>query len=204
MMPRMTKLDLAPAAERMAALVGGVSDDQLGGVTPCPAYTLGDLLDHVGGAAIAFTAAARKTVPPGGSKGPSGDASRLEEGWRDRVRRDLDALAAAWDDSDAWTGTAVAGGVELPGEVAGLVVLDELVVHGWDVARSSGQSYDVDPASLEVVHGFVAQFSGPGHDEMRSGMFGPVVPVPDDAPLLDRVLGMAGRDPGWSPGSVVG
>jgi uncharacterized protein (TIGR03086 family) len=92
----------------------------------------------------------------------------------------------------------------LPGEVAGLVVLDELVVHGWDVARSSGQSYDVDPASLEAVHGFVAQFSGPGQDEMRSGMFGPVVPVPDDAPLLDRVLGMAGRDPGWSPGSVVG
>jgi len=200
----MTQLDLAPAARRMAALVGGVSDGQLGGVTPCPAYTLGDLLDHVGGLAIAFTAAARKADLPGGSQGPSGDASRLEEGWRDRVNRDLDALAAAWADPGAWTGTAVAGGVEMPSEVAGLVALDELVLHGWDVARASGQPYEVDPASLEAVHGFVAQFSGPGQEESRAGLFGPVVPVPDDAPVLDRVLGMAGRDPSWSRGSVVG
>jgi uncharacterized protein (TIGR03086 family) len=200
----MTQLDLAPAARRMAALVGGVSDGQLGGVTPCPAYTLGDLLDHVGGLAIAFTAAARKADLPGGSQGPSGDASRLEEGWRDRVTRDLDALAAAWADPGAWTGTAEAGGVEMPAEVAALVALDELVLHGWDVARASGQPYEVDPASLEAVHGFVAQFSGPGQEESRAGLFGPVVPVPDDAPLLDRVLGMAGRDPSWSRGSVVG
>jgi uncharacterized protein (TIGR03086 family) len=200
----MTQLDLAPAARRMAALVGGVSDGQLGGVTPCPAYTLGDLLDHVGGLAIAFTAAARKADLPGGSQGPSGDASRLEEGWRDRVTRDLDALAAAWADPGAWTGTAEAGGVEMPAEVAALVALDELVLHGWDVARASGQPYEVDPASLEAVHGFVAQFSGPGQEESRAGLFGPVVPVPDDAPLLDRVVGMAGRDPSWSRGSVVG
>jgi uncharacterized protein (TIGR03086 family) len=200
----MTQLDLAPAARRMAALVGGVSDGQLGGVTPCPAYTLGDLLDHVGGLAIAFTAAARKADLPGGSQGPSGDASRLEEGWRDRVTRDLDALAAAWAGPGAWTGTAEAGGVEMPAEVAALVALDELVLHGWDVARASGQPYEVDPASLEAVHGFVAQFSGPGQEESRAGLFGPVVPVPDDAPLLDRVVGMAGRDPSWSRGSVVG
>jgi uncharacterized protein (TIGR03086 family) len=200
----MTQLDLAPAARRMATLVGGVSDGQLGGVTPCPAYTLGDLLDHVGGLAIAFTAAARKADLPGGSQGPSGDASRLEQGWRDRVTRDLDALASAWADPRAWTGTAVAGGVEMPAAVAALVALDELVVHGWDVARASGQHYDVDPASLEAVHGFVAQFSGPGQVESRAGLFGPVVPVPDDAPLLDRVLGMAGRDPNWSRDSVVG
>jgi uncharacterized protein (TIGR03086 family) len=200
----MTRLDLAPAAKRMAALVGGVSDNQLGGVTPCPAYTLGDLLDHVGGLSVAFTAAARKVEPPGGSQGPSGDASRLEEGWRDRIARDLDALAAAWAEPEAWIGTAVAGGVEMPAGVAALVALDELVVHGWDVARASGQPYDVDPVSLEAVHGFVAQFSGPGQEESRAGMFGPVVPVPDDAPLLDRVVGMAGRDPSWSRGSVVG
>lgn len=200
----MTRLDLAPAAKRMAALVGGVSDNQLGGVTPCPAYTLGDLLDHVGGLSVAFTAAARKAELPGGSQGPSGDASRLEEGWRDRIARDLDALAAAWTEPQSWTGTAVAGGVEMPAEVAALVALDELVVHGWDVARASGQPYDVDPVSLEAVHGFVAQFSGPGQEESRAGLFGPVVPVPDDAPLLDRVVGMAGRDPSWSRGSVVG
>ena len=91
-----------------------------------------------------------------------------------------------------------AGGIELPGEQAGIVALDELVLHGWDVARASGQPYEPDPALLEIVHDFVAQFSGPGMDEQREGLFGPEVEVPADAPLLDRVLGLAGRDPGWS------
>jgi uncharacterized protein (TIGR03086 family) len=91
-----------------------------------------------------------------------------------------------------------AGGVELPGEVAGLVALDELVVHGWDIARASGQTYHCDRALLEAVHGFVAQFSGPGQEAAREGLFGPVVEVPEEAPLLDRVIGLTGRDPAWS------
>lgn len=35
--------------------------------------------------------------------------------------------------------------------------------------------------------------------ELRSGQFGPVVPVPDDAPAFDRVLGLTGRSPSWRP-----
>ena len=57
-----------------------------------------------------------------------------------------------------------------------------------------------DAASLEAVHGFVAQFSEPGMEEARAGLFGLVVDVPEDAPMLDRVIGLTGRDPGWSPG----
>ena len=92
-----------------------------------------------------------------------------------------------------------AGGVDLPGEVAGLVALDELVIHGWDVARASGQAYDCDSPSLAAVHGFVAAFSGLGQEAEREGLFGPEVEVPADAPLLDRVIGLTGRDPAWSP-----
>jgi uncharacterized protein (TIGR03086 family) len=91
-----------------------------------------------------------------------------------------------------------AGGVDLPGEIAGLVALDELVLHGWDVAMASGQPYDVDAASLEATWGFVSQFSGPGHDDDRRGLFGPEIEIPADAPRFDRLLGMSGRDPGWS------
>jgi hypothetical protein len=50
------------------------------------------------------------------------------------------------------------------------------------------------------VHAFVSQFSEPGQEEARAGLFRPVVEVPDDAPLLDRVIGLTGRDPAWSPG----
>jgi uncharacterized protein (TIGR03086 family) len=196
----MTPANLEPAARRMGDLVSSVPDDLLDAPTPCPEYTLGDLVEHVGGAASAFTGAAAKDLGDATSQGPSGDSSRLSDDWRNRIPRDLAALADAWRDPDAWTGMTKAGGVDLPGEVAGLVALDELVIHGWDVARATGQPYEVDADSLEVVHGFVAQFSEPGMEEARAGLFGPVVEVPENAPLLDRVIGLTGRDPGWSPG----
>jgi uncharacterized protein (TIGR03086 family) len=181
----------------MAALIRGIPEERLKDPTPCPAYTLADLVEHVGGLTLAFTAAATKDVAELGGQAPAGDASRLPEDWRSRIPQDLERLAEAWRDPDAWQGMTRAGGVDLPGEVAGLVALDELVIHGWDVAKASGQPYDVDPVTLDAVHGFVLQFSGPGQEELRAGLFGPVVEVPADAPLLDRVIGLAGRDPAW-------
>ena len=126
----MTPIDLDPATRLMADLVRRVDDEQLDRPTPCPDYTLGDLLDHVGGLSLAFTAAATKTPMPDGSQGPSGDGSRLGGDWRDRIPSALEELAAAWRDEDAWTGMTRAGGLDLPGEVAGLVALDEVVLHG--------------------------------------------------------------------------
>jgi uncharacterized protein (TIGR03086 family) len=196
----MTHVDLTPAAGLLADLVGEVPDDLLDAPTPCPDYTVGDLVDHVGGAALAFTGAAVKDMGDVTASGPSGDASRLWDDWRTRIPRDLTGLAEAWRDPDAWTGMTRAGGIELPGEVAGVVALDELVLHGWDIARATGQDYECDLPSLEAVRGFVEQFSGPGMEAARDGLFGPVVDVPADAPLLDRVVGLAGRDPAWSPG----
>lgn len=195
----MTVIDLEPAAQRMSDLLGGVPDGPLDGPTPCPAYTLGALLDHVGLLTLAFTAAAKKETDESGSDRGSGDASHLWDDWRTRIPRDLVALTEAWRDPAAWTGMTKAGSFEMPGEVAAVVVLDELVLHGWDLARASGQPYDVSQAELEVVQGFVSQYSGPGQENEREGLFGPEVPVPDDAPLLDRVLGLSGRDPAWSP-----
>jgi uncharacterized protein (TIGR03086 family) len=195
----MTLVDLGPAAQQLASLLDGVADEALDAPTPCPDYRLGDLVEHVGGLALAFTAAARKaTDDPASQRAPSGDGSQLPDDWRTRIPRDLDALAEAWRDPSAWTGTTQVGGGEFPGEQAGLFALDEIVLHGWDVARACGQEYDVDEASLEVLHGFLAEFSRPGQEAFRTGLFGPVVEVPADAPLLDRVIGMAGRDPAWS------
>ncbi len=195
----MTVVDIEPAARRMADLIRGVGDGTLDGPTPCPDYTLGDLVDHVGGLTLAFTAAAMKSTGGAAGQAPSGDSSRLGDDWRTRIPRDLAALAEAWRDPAAWQGMTLAGPLEMPADIAGLVVLDELVLHGWDVARASGQGYDCDEPSLDAVHGFVAQFSGPGQEEAREGLFGPVVDVPSEAHLLDRVVGLAGRDPAWSP-----
>jgi uncharacterized protein (TIGR03086 family) len=182
----------------MADLITNVRDDMLGAPTPCPAYTLGDLVEHVGGLAVAFTAAATKDIGGASAQGPSGDASRLSDDWRTSIPGRLVALATAWSHPEAWTGMTRAGGVDLPDQVAGVVALDELVIHGWDVARASGQAYDCDPQSLDAVHAFLAETAAPGQEAMRRGIFGPVIPVSDGAPPMVRVVGLAGRDPHWT------
>ena len=195
----MSQIDLEPATRRLAALVAAVPADALDGPTPCPEYTAGDLLDHIGGLALGFAAAARKDRTEITAQAPSGRASRLERDWRVDIPRRLDTLAQAWRDPDAWTGMTRVGGVDLPGEVAGVVALDELVVHGWDLAHATDQPYECDRPSLDAVHGFVQQFAAPEMAPQREGLFGPVVTVAGDAPLLDRVIGLAGRDPHWCP-----
>jgi uncharacterized protein (TIGR03086 family) len=190
-------LDLEPAVRVLTDLVTGVRDEQLTAPTPCAETSLGDLLDHVDGLSLAFTATATKT-PVEGGPGPSADASRLGPDWRSRIPQRLATLAAAWHEETAWEGMTQAGGLDLPAHVAGVVALDEVVVHGWDIARASGQTFGCEPSLLEAVYGFV-RAAVDHHAQGTPGLFGRPVPVPDDAPFLDRVIGLTGRDPAWRP-----
>lgn len=193
----MDPLDFAPATTTLARLVTGVTDGQLTARTPCPAYTVADLADHIGGLASAFTAAARKGDVPAG--GGSGDGSRLEDGWRERIVAQLAELTDAWRDPAAYDGFTMAGPIEMPAEVAALVALNEVVVHGWDLAAGTGQEYRPDPAGVQACLDMIGDRTD-ATDEPE-GLFGPVVPVPDDAPPFDRLLGQTGRDPRWAPAS---
>jgi uncharacterized protein (TIGR03086 family) len=187
--------DLTPGAQTLARVVAGLGDDQLGAPTPCHGVTVADLLDHVDGLSLAFTGAAAKD-PDAGRQPPSADGSRLGADWRTRIPDRLGRLAAAWQDDAAWAGMTRAGGVDLPGEIAGAVTIDEVVVHGWDLAVATGYAYACDEELLEAAYGFAqgAVARDPGGSP---GLFGPPVPVPDGAPLLDRLLGLTGRDPAW-------
>jgi uncharacterized protein (TIGR03086 family) len=188
-------IDLHTAAQRTASLVTSLADEQLELPTPCPEARVGDLIDHLGVFAVRFLAAAHKdsgdrTTPP-----PSPSRANLEPDWRDRISRDLLALADAWGDPQAWEGSTYAGGTEMPAAVVGLVALDELVVHGWDIAVATGQPYGPAAQEIEAAMSFVTSFDAP-----RDGrLFGPIVPVADTATQLDRLLGLTGRDPSWQP-----
>jgi uncharacterized protein (TIGR03086 family) len=193
-------LDLRPAADRMAELVRAVSEDQLDAPTPCAEMRLDDLLVHVDRFSRAFAAAAAKERGPLTSQPPPRpDAAQLGADWRVRIPEQLVALGAAWTDPIAWEGTAQIGGGEMPAEGAGMAALDELVVHGWDVARASGQPFDCDRPSLEACLRFVVMISPPERRTGGDGLFEPAVEVPDDGPLLDRLIGLTGRDPMWRP-----
>ncbi|MEU7643789.1 TIGR03086 family metal-binding protein [Streptomyces huasconensis] len=195
------ELDLAPQARLVARLAEHVTDEQLERPTPCPEYAVRHLLGHLIGLAQAFEQAARKEFGPTLDQNPASTVPDIGPGWRDELPKALDALAEAWRDPAARQGMTRAGGVDLPGEVAGLVALDELVVHGWDLARSTGQEYAPDEASLEAARVLLTPTGEEGEEgaEPEGGLFGKPVPVPDGAPLLDRVIGLSGRDPGWRP-----
>ena len=192
-------VDLGPAGERLVAVAANVTDDQLDDPTPCEGRTVGQLVQHLVGLTLAFRAAADKDLGPLTDTSP--DAAGwpdVRPGWREALAEQVPALVTAWRDPAAWEGMTRAGGVDLPGQVGGLVALDEIVLHGWDLAVATGHPFDVRPDLLSAVHGFVESFGA--DPQARGGLFGPIVDVPADAPALDRVLGLAGRDPRWPRG----
>ncbi|MCX5417559.1 TIGR03086 family metal-binding protein [Streptomyces sp. NBC_00059] len=190
-------LDLEPVARQVRELLGSVDDRQLAGPTPCPAYSVRELLGHLLGLTVAFRDAGRKELGPTTGTSPGSALPVLPGDWRETMPPLLDELVAAWRSPDALEGMTQAGGVDLPGRIAGAVARNELLVHGWDLARATGQEFRADEESLRASEVMLA----PGDDD-RSGpdaIFGPPVPVPPGAPLLDRVIALSGRRPDWRP-----
>jgi uncharacterized protein (TIGR03086 family) len=193
----MTIIDLRPAAQRLTGIITRIPDDALGAPTPCASTNVAVLLHHVDGFALAFTNVARKSEQSTDGA-PFSDALRDE--WRTAIPQQLSVLADAWRDPNAWTGTAKVGGGVFPGELCGKIALGEMLLHGWDLARATGAPFTPSDDELEAVRSYIEPIvTAP--KPPPEGLFGPRVEVPEDAPLLDKVLGLSGRDPAWSPTS---
>jgi uncharacterized protein (TIGR03086 family) len=91
-------------------------------------------------------------------------------------------------------------GMEMPAGVVGTVGLNEVVTHGWDLARATGQPFQVDDATVDACVEFLGPISQPGMEAARQPAFGPVVAVEEDVPPADRLIALTGRDPAWTPG----
>jgi uncharacterized protein (TIGR03086 family) len=185
-------IDLTPACQRTAEVLAGVTDEQLHQPTPCEKLPLDAMIAHIGMLSQAFAAAARKDFGPMTDTPPEDDV-QIEVDWRTAYPQRLAELAQAWREPDAWQDMTRAGGIDLPGEVAGSVALAEVVIHGWDVACASGQAYDVDPDTVAALLTHLEQFDAEGTE----GLFGPAVAVADSAPAFERAIAMSGRDPAW-------
>jgi uncharacterized protein (TIGR03086 family) len=195
-------LDLKPATDALAAIAVTVTDDQLTLPTPCEKATVADLLDHVVGLSTGFTMAAHKQIPEGGSAPSREPTARgsVTTG-AGGITEGLARLAEVWRDPVAWSGMTEVGGVPVPGEVCGLIAVNEIVVHAWDIAVSTGQRYDVERVHVEAACQFVQSNVDQNPDGVE-GLFGPAVAVPGDASPLDQLLGLTGRDPSWQPAAT--
>ncbi|MCZ7525538.1 MAG: TIGR03086 family metal-binding protein [Acidimicrobiia bacterium] len=168
--------------------VAGVRPDQWGNDTPCPGWTARDLVNH---------------VVAGNLWVPELAGGRTIEEVGDRLDGDVlgDDPLAAYDDSAKQASDAffVPGAMQamcavsygpVPGSVyAGHRFIDVLI-HGWDLARATGQAAtlpsDLVEACWAVVEPQREMFAG-------SGAFGTGVEVGPDADRQEQLLAVLGR-----------
>ncbi|GAA3982488.1 TIGR03086 family metal-binding protein [Actinomadura viridis] len=188
---------VVPAAETAARIVRGVPAGLLDAPTPCPQWDVRALINHL----IFWTGrgqtAARKQPPqPGAEEGY--DFTR-DGDWADRYAEQALATAEAWRDEAAWEGvTSLSGDPQggMPAVRIGGMLFSECVLHGWDLAVATGQDPALPDRLVRASYEQVASIAEMGR---RYGAFGEQVEVDASAPLLDRLLGLSGRDPRWRP-----
>ncbi len=180
----MDMIDLTSACQRTADLLAGVTDEQLALPTPCEKLRLDELIAHVGGLAEAFTAAARKDFGPL-TDTPPVDGAQVDADWRTAYPHRLAELAAR-----------VAGFRCLAGHDPGRrdrpPRRGRRVPSRWPRSSSTAGTSRRRPVSpttatrppTQACLAHLAQFDTSGTE----GMFGPAVPIADDAPDLDRIV----------------
>ncbi|MEV5720331.1 TIGR03086 family metal-binding protein [Amycolatopsis mediterranei] len=188
----MTAELLRPAADEFLRIAGAVHD--LTAPTPCAGYDVRGLLNHLLYWGPWLIAAGRRSAAPS-PLGGEADAALVTDGWRADLEKQTETLVEVFESPSAWTGTTALGSASLPAAVVGVMVLGEFVLHGWDLARASGQELHCAPEAATAVYESAVAMG----DQARSmGVYGPAVAVAADASPLERALGAAGRDPGWS------
>lgn len=173
-------------------VIGNVRDDQLDNTSPCSEYDARHLVNHLLGTSEAMRCiGAHQDPEPDDPWGTATD--HFSDRWRSDLAERLTGLADAWSNEHAWEGAMP--GVELPRQVLGEIAFVEVMLHGWDLARATGQSVAYDAAAVAAATKVMDHIGEMGREQ---GAFGERVEVSEHAGAFDRVLAEAGRDPGWS------
>ncbi|MFI6333616.1 TIGR03086 family metal-binding protein [Streptomyces sp. NPDC050535] len=185
-------------AAEAARVARGATAGRLAGPTPCADWDLRTLVNHW----VLYTShglehrALREQL----SEELTGRDFAADPGWAPAYAEQLDRAVAAWADPVVWEGEVDLGTAKMPaGELASMIV-KEMAVHGWDVAKATGQEFRVSDGAgrliLDVVetHGdLYRQYDG----------FADPLAVPADAPAFERALAASGRDPRRAPAGHV-
>jgi uncharacterized protein (TIGR03086 family) len=155
--------------------------------TPCDGWTVRDVVAHTIGTERDFLARQGLDV------GPSPDLADPAAAWRAHAAAVADVLAqdgVAEREYDGYFGRTT-----IAATMADFYGWD-LVVHGSDVARATGQDWSVGEDEAAALHATADGWGDALHSE---GVCSAAVPVADDASVTDRLLARLGRDPGWRP-----
>ncbi|MEU3572698.1 TIGR03086 family metal-binding protein [Kitasatospora sp. NPDC036755] len=186
-----------PFLARAASLAAGVAaavpaDRPLDAPTPCTEFDTRALINHW----VLYTShglehRARRAELP---EELTARDFTAEADWRSAYADRLERAVAAWADQAAWAGDVDLGGSPVPAVGIARMLLLELLLHGWDVARATGGRIEVDEELALLAGEIVAE-----NAELyrRYEGFAASVALPEDASAWDRALAASGRDPRW-------
>jgi uncharacterized protein (TIGR03086 family) len=175
-------------------LVDGVAPDQWTAATPCPDWNVRQLLNHVAAGNMIFAKLATGERAPGPITPEERAADWLgadpAEGFRAAGKFMHDAFLTPGVLENRYQ-TPMMG--EQPGTALVRMRMNELLIHGWDLARATGQHDDLPE---DLAENALSAWKTRLGDRPREGMpFGAPVTVGDDAPAIDRLAAFLGRQP---------
>ena len=164
-------------------VIAKVGEAQHADRTPCPEWTVRDLLEHMIGVVAGLGAAAG-----GQPRAPFALAADPAAQFRDAA----EAALAAWRTPGVMDRVVDAGPGPMSGSALASINLLDTATHTWDLATATGQPADLpDPvaaAAMEASRSIL-------NPELRPGRFGPEVPAPDGASPTVRLVAFLGRTP---------
>jgi uncharacterized protein (TIGR03086 family) len=169
-------------ADAFATLIDRTTPQQWSNLSPCEGWLARDVVAHVVDYA-AHVLREQAAIPD-----PPEFAGRVDPAKAFQATRQI--VEAVLDDPN--TSPEVAAYIDL-------AVSIDLPQHGWDLAVATGQDASIDQDELEWFWESLTTAPQVWDWQRQNGWYGAPVPVPDDAPLQDRVLGLLGRDPAWRP-----
>jgi len=169
-------------------IVSGIKPGQWSAPTPCGGLDVRAVLGHLVTGHLVFIARVQ------GLPVPSRAADHLGEDPAAAFRRSGQALRQAFGQPGVLRESYQGPLGPAPGVFLVQVRIVELLGHGWDLARATGQpaSYPaglVERALAQARAGLADRPGGPG------APFAAEVPVPASAPAIDRLAGFLGRQP---------
>jgi uncharacterized protein (TIGR03086 family) len=186
--------EMAAAATETVRVVRGVPDqgDGLDAPTPCRDWDLRTLLNHT----ILWTSysAERRAHGESVAEDLMSKDFTADRAFREDYARQLDKAVNAWSDPGAWEGAIAVMGSATPAAEVGAMLIMETVLHGWDIARATGQPYQADDAVAEALYRTV---QAQAELFRKYQGFADAVEAGTNPTAFDRALALSGRDPSW-------
>jgi uncharacterized protein (TIGR03086 family) len=179
--------EMRKALDRTAQIVAAVSPDQYDAPTPCSEMDVRALMNHMVAGNVLFAGAANGEELDMGVFAQD----QLGDDPAGAYRRSAEMALAGWQRPGVFDRTLPFGG--MPGSAVVRLHLTEELVHGWDLAVSTGQDPGLDPDLAASALDALRQV--PEELLRGSGNFGPAVAVDDAAPTVDQLVAFGGRDP---------